>query len=41
VERTIINGKVVWEDGRLTGVDEDAVKEKAKKKVAEVYKDIA
>jgi cytosine/adenosine deaminase-related metal-dependent hydrolase len=37
VERTVINGAVVYEDGRLTGVDEDAVKEKAVKKVEEIY----
>ncbi|MDR3225638.1 MAG: amidohydrolase family protein [Clostridiales Family XIII bacterium] len=37
VERTIIDGKIVYEDGRLTGVDEDSLRDRAAKKVEEVY----
>ncbi len=34
---TVVGGKVVYKDGRLTGVDEDAVKLAARKVVKKVY----
>lgn len=40
VDLTIINGKIVFKDGVLTGIDEEAVKEKAQKVVEKVYQDL-
>lgn len=37
VDFTIINGKIVCRDGKLTGVDEEKIKEQAAKEVARVY----
>ncbi|ATW24856.1 amidohydrolase family protein [Candidatus Formimonas warabiya] len=37
VDMTIINGKIVFRKGRLTGIDEEAIKSKAAKQVAKVY----
>ena len=37
VELTMVNGKVVWKDGRLQGIDEDKIKQAAKAEVKRVY----
>ncbi|MBQ3108489.1 MAG: amidohydrolase family protein [Clostridia bacterium] len=37
VDMTMINGKVVYKDGRLQGIDEDKIKEEARKEVKKVY----
>jgi cytosine/adenosine deaminase-related metal-dependent hydrolase len=37
VDMTIINGKIVYQEGKLQGIDEDKIKEAAKKEVAKVY----
>jgi cytosine/adenosine deaminase-related metal-dependent hydrolase len=40
VDMTMINGKIVYKEGRLQGIDEDIIKEGAQKKVADVYKNL-
>jgi cytosine/adenosine deaminase-related metal-dependent hydrolase len=40
VDFTVINGKVVFKDGVLTGIDEAKIKEQAEKEVAKVYSKI-
>ncbi|MEN6563231.1 MAG: amidohydrolase family protein [Christensenella sp.] len=37
VELTMVNGKVVWKDGRLQGIDEDKIKVAARAEVKKVY----
>jgi len=39
VDKTIINGKIVFDGERLLGIDEDAVKQAARKKVEKIYAD--
>jgi cytosine/adenosine deaminase-related metal-dependent hydrolase len=40
VHLTMINGKIVYKDGRLQGIDEDKIKEEARKQVAGVYENL-
>ena len=40
VDLTMVNGKVIWENGKLHGIDEVKIKEEAKKQVAKVYEDL-
>jgi cytosine/adenosine deaminase-related metal-dependent hydrolase len=40
VDVTVINGRIVYQDGRLTGVDEEAVTEMATREMEKVYKKI-
>jgi cytosine/adenosine deaminase-related metal-dependent hydrolase len=40
VHTTVINGKVVFAGGRLLGIDEEAVKNAARKKVKKVYENL-
>lgn len=40
VDLTMVNGKIIWEKGKLHGIDENKIKEEAKKHVAEVYSDL-
>ncbi len=40
VELTMVNGKIVYQDGQLQGIDEEKVKEQAKKQVAKVYENL-
>lgn len=37
VELTMVNGKVIWKDGRLQGIDEDKIKVAARAEVKKVY----
>jgi cytosine/adenosine deaminase-related metal-dependent hydrolase len=37
VSLTMINGKIVWKDGRLQGIDEEKLRDEAKKQVEQVY----
>ena len=37
---TMINGKVVFKDGRLQGIDEEKIRAEGRRVVAEVYKDL-
>lgn len=40
VDLTMVNGKIIWEKGKLHGIDENKIKEEAKKQVAKVYTDL-
>ena len=40
VDLTMINGKIVYQNGRLVGIDEEKIKEQAKKHVAKVYENL-
>lgn len=40
VDMTMINGKVVFKDGRLQTIDEEKIRDEAKKVVAKVYEDL-
>jgi cytosine/adenosine deaminase-related metal-dependent hydrolase len=40
VSLTMVNGKVVWKDGRLFGIDEEKIRFDAKKKVGKVYRNL-
>lgn len=40
VDYTIINGQIVYQDGKLTGVNEEEIKKLAEKEVARVYADL-
>ena len=37
VSLTMINGKVVWKDGKLQGIDEDLMRQKAEEQVEKIY----
>lgn len=40
VDMTIINGKIVFDNGRLCGIDEEIIREKAKDEVNKVYRNL-
>lgn len=40
VDMTMINGNIVYKDGHLLGIDEEKIKEEAKKKVSQVYENL-
>ena len=40
VDKTIINGKIVFDGKRLLGIDEDAIKQNAQKKVEKIYSNL-
>ena len=40
VHLTMVNGKIVYKDGRLQGIDEEKIKEEAGKQVARVYENL-
>lgn len=40
VDLTMVDGKVVYQKGHLVGIDEDKIKEEAKKQVAKVYENL-
>jgi cytosine/adenosine deaminase-related metal-dependent hydrolase len=40
VDLTMVNGNVIWKDGRLLGIDEEKIREEAKKQVAKVYENL-
>lgn len=40
VDLTMVNGKVVYQKGHLVGIDEEKIKEEAKKQVAKVYENL-
>ena len=40
VHLTMVNGKIIYQDGRLSGIDEDQIKKEAKKQVSKVYENL-
>ena len=39
-DATVVGGRVVWKNGRLTGIDEDVMKKEARKVVQKVYENL-
>jgi cytosine/adenosine deaminase-related metal-dependent hydrolase len=40
VHLTMVNGKIVYQDGKLQGIDEEKIKQEARKQVARVYENL-